>query len=161
MRLVSRSVACESQPWPNCGGPSHNSPAPRRPGGKPPKPIPFRVEDLNSARSSLVINIIQQHNYFVPTISRLGFWNGSGLEGPVARPPPKESRYLEHGNLRVSSPCNPAGWEAPKPGKTRRELHSLGIVRHEGHLVLLLRTCKRSPTRKSGEPSTLVHQAPK
>ena len=36
--------------------------------------------------------IIQQHTYFVSRISRLVFWNGSGLEGPVAKPPPTKQK---------------------------------------------------------------------
>ena len=48
------------------------------------------------------------------------------------------------GNLRALSPCNPAGWEAPEPGKMGLELHSFGVVHHEGL------NCKTSPTQKSG-----------
>ena len=40
----------------NVEGHLTQSPTPRRPGGKPPKPIPFRVQDLNSVRSILVNN---------------------------------------------------------------------------------------------------------
>ena len=66
----------------NVEGHLTQSPTPRRPGGKPPKPILFRVQDLNSIRSMLVILIIRKHSYVISRISRLGSWNGSGLEDP-------------------------------------------------------------------------------
>ena len=74
-------------------------------------------------------------NYFVSRTSRL--WNGSVLEDPVARPPQRSRGiWTTPVNLRVLCFCNPAGWEAPEAGKMGRELHSLGVVGHEGRMVL-------------------------
>ena len=59
----------------------------------------------------------------------------------MARPPHKRVEAFgtplkKAGKLWVLSPCNPAGWKAPEPGKMGRELHSLGVVHHEGRMVM-------------------------
>ena len=65
------------------------------------------------------------------------------------------------------SPSNPAGWEAPEPGKLGRELHRAGVVHHKGRMVLPVRNMQEITFSKicclTGleEPSTPVHQAPK
>ena len=63
-----------------------------------------------------------------------------GLRIPWLGPPKRVEVFgtplRNAGNLRVLRPCNPAGWEAPEPGKMGRELHSLGIVHYEGRMVL-------------------------
>ena len=64
-------------------------------------------------------------------------------------------------------PVQLAGREARESGKMGRELHSLGVVHHEGRMVLPALTMQEITNSKSWclpgleQPSTLVHQAPK
>ena len=134
VRLISRFVACESEPWPDCGGPSRNSPTPDRFRRQTTQTYSFQGlgPDLNSVRSILVNTTNSSPSYIVEKGlggPKRSFWEAlfwvllgittlSGLLVPRGRgtgvlgPTENSSRYMVSRGCYSTPGCGKAGEHA-------------------------------------------------